>query len=379
MKKGARADLLCDSISVLIKPASGGCDMRCGYCFYRDGEHHARGVMPESVARALIENVFTHARRGVSFAFQGGEPMLAGQGFYERFVSMVEAANTKRLPVFYAIQTNGVSIDAAAARFFARQRFLVGLSLDGTSELHDRHRRMVTGEGSFERVMRAATLLRTAGAEFNILTVVTKDLCRQAEKVYAYYKRQGFSFQQFILCLEALDGPRHGMAPSNAEYARFLIDLFSAWYADWKKGVYISIRYFDNLVRLCLGQSAELCSLRGYCSNQLVVESDGSCYPCDFYVDEQYRLGNIAAESLERLVESETLARFLREGHGEPDRECAACWYFGLCRGGCRRERFGGSRTVYCGAYRRFFSECADKITEIADSLRTGGATRGIL
>ena len=131
--------------------------------------------------------------------------------------------------------------------------------------------------------LRAAALLRAAGAELNILTVVTKNLCRQAKKVYAYYQKQGFSFQQFILCLEPVEGQRHGVAPTNAEYARFLIDLFDAWYADWESGAYRSVRYFDNLVRLCLGQPAELCSLRGHCSNQLIVEADGSCYPCDFY------------------------------------------------------------------------------------------------
>lgn len=365
-----------DFIAVLIKPASGCCDMRCGYCFYRDEENHARGVMQESTARALIKNVFAHARRGAAFAFQGGEPTLAGLTFFERFVSMVDAANPKRLPVSYAIQTNGLSLDEPMARFFAQRGFLVGLSLDGTKELHDKYRKTVTGEGSFERVLRAEALLRAAGAEFNILTVVTKNLCRQAKKVYAYYQKQGFSFQQFILCLEPAEGPRHGLAPTNAEYARFLIDLFDAWHADWDSGAYRSVRYFDNLVRLCLGQPAELCSLRGHCSNQLIIESDGSCYPCDFYVDEQYRLGNIAEEPIARLMESEAAKRFLREGCAAPDAECTACRWFALCRGGCRRERFGGAKTAYCGAYRRFFEACGDKIAGIAAELRAGRGMR---
>lgn len=375
-RKREGTDLLYDSISVLIKPASGCCDMRCGYCFYRDGANHARGAMTEETARALVENVFAHARRAAAFAFQGGEPTLAGLNFFERFVSMVNEANSKRLPVSYAIQTNGLSLDEPAARFFARHGFLVGLSLDGTRELHDKYRKTATGEGSFEAVMRAAALLRAAGAEFNVLTVVTRDLCRQAKKVYAYYQKQGFSFQQFILCLEPLGGQRHGFAPANAEYARFLIDLFDVWYADWKSGAYRSIRYFDNLVRLCAGQPAELCSLRSHCSNQLVVEADGSCYPCDFYVDEQYRLGNIAEEPLDRLVGSAAAASFLRGGGAASAAACRACRYFTLCGGGCRRERFGGEKTVYCGAYRRFFDACAGRIAAIAAQLRGGLGVR---
>lgn len=362
-----------DHVSLLIKPASGLCDMRCDYCFYRDDEHHARGVMTTATADALIANVFAAATKSVSFAFQGGEPTLAGLPYFAHFVARVRACNQKNLPVSYAIQTSGLRIDEAWAKFLAENRFLVGLSLDGTKEIHDKHRRTSAGEPTFARVSHAAALLRAAGAEFNILTVVTKDLCRQAKKVYTYLKNQGFSYQQYILCLAPLDAPHAPDVPSAADYAKFLIDLFTQWYADWKRGEYRSIRWFDNLVRIVLGMPPELCSLRGGCSNQLVVESDGSCYPCDFYVDETYRLGDAAHDPLETLAQNSIARRFVADG-AHTDADCRTCRWFGLCRGGCRRERFDGGKTVYCEAYRRFFAACSEKLLDVARDIQMGKA-----
>ncbi|MBE6952973.1 MAG: SPASM domain-containing protein [Ruminococcaceae bacterium] len=360
-----------DHVSLLIKPASGLCDMRCDYCFYRDDEHHARGVMTAETADALIANVFSAAQKSVSFAFQGGEPTLAGLAFFTHFVTEVAAKNVKDLPVSYAIQTSGLHIDEAWARFFAEHRFLVGLSLDGTSEIHDKHRRTASGEATFAAVAHAAELLQKAGAEFNILTVVTKDLCKQAKKVYAYLKKQSFSYQQYILCLAPLENPHVSVVPTAADYAKFLIDLFTEWYADWKRGEYRSIRYFDNLVRIVLGMPPELCSLRGGCTNQLVIESDGACYPCDFYVDEAYRLGNAASDPLDKLVRNDAARCFVADGAGIVG-ECRTCRWLALCRGGCRRERFGGEKTVYCEAYRRFFAACGEKLVDVARDIRAG-------
>ncbi|MBR5519840.1 MAG: SPASM domain-containing protein [Clostridia bacterium] len=358
-------------VSLLIKPASGLCNMRCDYCFYRDDEHHARGVMTNETVEILVERVFAEAEESVSFAFQGGEPTLAGLAYFEHFAATVERCNPKHLPVSYAIQTNGIAIDEAFAAFLAKHNFLVGLSLDGTPELHDKHRRLPDHSPSFAVVQHAAERLRAAGADFNILTVVTKDLCRQAKKVYAYYKKHGFAFQQFILCLAPLDQPHAPAVPSASDYARFLGDLFGEWYADWKSGSYYSIRYFDNLVRMVLGLPPELCSLRGACTNQLVVEADGACYPCDFYVDEAYRLGNLRETSVADLIHSAASQRFLADGVGCAA-ECRACRWFALCRGGCRRERFGGEKTVYCESYRRFFAENCGKLVEVARDIQMG-------
>ena len=112
------------NLSFLVKPASGHCNMRCRYCFYED-ETSAResgntGIMSLETADALIEEAFAAQRPGeaVTFAFQGGEPTLAGLDYFRHFVAKVKAVNNKNILVSYAIQTNGLSLDRDWAAFF---------------------------------------------------------------------------------------------------------------------------------------------------------------------------------------------------------------------------------------------------------------------
>ena len=169
-------------LSILVKPASSACNLRCSYCFYAD-EASIRsvpnyGMMPAQVSSALIEGAMGAVEGAVSFLFQGGEPTLAGLEFFRDFVSRVHKAAPPGLAVQYAIQTNGTLLDEEWCRFFRAHRFLVGLSLDGSRECHDRFRRDGAGKGTYDRVVQAARLLERAGVEYNVLTVVTGYLAR---------------------------------------------------------------------------------------------------------------------------------------------------------------------------------------------------------
>ena len=94
-------------LSVLIKPASGLCNMRCRYCFYADVTEHRQiasyGIMNEETTDALLRRAFEFASGSAAFAFQGGEPTLAGADYYRHFLSAAERFNEKRIPVRYAM------------------------------------------------------------------------------------------------------------------------------------------------------------------------------------------------------------------------------------------------------------------------------------
>ncbi len=358
-------------LSVLIKPASGGCNLRCAYCFYREYPKTVPIMAPET-ADALISKAFAYATGPVSFAFQGGEPTLCGVEFFERFFAAVDRYNVRRLPVFYALQTNGLLVDDAFAALLASHNVLVGLSLDGPEEVHNRHRMDFTGHPSAERVLAAAETLQKHGASFNILSVVTSALCQIPDETYAFMKTHGFSFLQFIPCL-----PPYGQTPAQFPYSpkplelgRFWARLAQLWHADWKAGTYVSIRYFDNLVGMLLNRPTELCSLRGICANQLVFEADGSCYPCDFYVTPSLRLGNILADDFDALLRHPKAARFTAPV--KPAKECMACPYFALCKGGCKRERDASGKTFFCEGYRAFFESSLPLLYDVAQDVAKG-------
>lgn len=368
------------SLSILLKPASSGCNLRCAYCFYAD-EASIRAVpnygsMPEEVSHALIQKALAAAEGGpVTFLFQGGEPTLAGLDFFRDFTAHVDKTAPPGLTVQYSIQTNGTLLDEAWCGFLKENRFLVGLSLDGSRECHDRFRRDGTGKGTYDRVLRAARLLERAGVDYNVLTVVTGYLAKHIQSVFTSLCRNGFRFQQYIPCLDPLGeergGERWSLTPE--EYGVFLKTLFDLWYRELEQGRYWSIRYFDNLVWMLEGRPPELCSMTGSCSRQYLVEADGSVYPCDFYGLDEYRLGNVLQNSWEELDEVREKLGFIQDSRRVPE-ACKLCQWNPLCRCGCRRDRLiepgGLGRNYYCQAYASFFAYALPRLHRVRALLR---------
>jgi len=351
-------------LSMLIKPVSGSCELRCRYCFYQDKKS---GVMPLETLETLTKKALAFADGSCAFLFQGGEPTLAGLPFYEALIAYQQRYNTKRVAVSNAIQTNGTRIDRVWAAFLAENDFLVGLSLDGPKALHDQNRRGPDGEGSFRRAMQAARLLQQAQAKLNILCVVSRANAARGAQVYRFFQENGFRHLQFIPCLDPL-GARRGSLPWSLTprgYLAFLKATFDLWYQDRMRGEAVSVRYFDNLLGMVLGQPPEACGMSGICGCQFVIEADGSVYPCDFYVSGAWELGNIARHGFAEMRFSPACERFIGESlRLHPD--CGDCEWFPLCRGGCKRDREPQGKNYFCESYRAFFGYAVPRLRELA-------------
>ncbi len=144
----------------LIKPASSTCSLRCRYCFYEDISNNRTeknfGIMSRDTVRILLQETFFGVQPGdqVVFAFQGGEPTMAGLDFFRDFVEQVQALRPAGVGTAFAIQTNAVLLNQEWAAFFAQNRFLVGISLDGYKELHNLYRRDGEDRGTWNKIIR---------------------------------------------------------------------------------------------------------------------------------------------------------------------------------------------------------------------------------
>lgn len=364
------------AISLLIKPASSLCNMRCRYCFYADVAQlrsvKSYGLMSLEVAEQIVRSAFACAERGgsIMFAFQGGEPTLAGLPFFHAFLELEQRYRKPGVSVRHSIQTNGYLLDDAWARFFAENGFLVGLSVDSSRELHDKYRLDSSGEGTWQTVTRALRALQRQKAEYNLLCVVTRDCARRAQTAYRALQKLGGAYLQFIPCLDGLEAERgeEGYSLTPELYGKFLCSLFDAWYLDWKKGTYTSIRLFDDYVHLMMGQSSGSCATSGQCGSYLVVEADGSLYPCDFYVLDEWCLGMVSRCSLEEASRSQRALEFLAEGQRRPT-SCGTCRWLDICWGGCKRDwqrQNGQCQNYFCAAFQRFFAYAYPRLQEIA-------------
>ena len=358
-------------LNLLIKPASGRCNMRCRYCFYADETAHREvddyGLMSEDVLESMIRKALAHAEGACTFGFQGGEPTLRGLDFFRRAVELQQKYNVNNVRIDNALQTNGTLINEEWAQFFADNRFLIGLSLDGMAGLHNKNRPDARGEGTLRRVLDTAQLLRRHDVTFNVLTVVTNDTADKLDLVYDFFARHDLRWQQYIPCLDAF-GENQGWLTVD-KYAQFLCRLFDRWAEDVMQGRFIYIRQFENYLGMLLGRPAESCGMMGCCGMQYTVEADGSVYPCDFYVLDAYRLGSFVTDDFDALDKKRHALRFV-EDSAEKDTECLKCRYYPLCRGGCRRDRDDGaghlSRTRFCSAYMQFFDYALPRLQHIA-------------
>lgn len=363
-------------LSVLIKPASSLCNLKCQYCFYANisslREVRSYGRMKEDVMEKMIDNIYRDLDEGdhMTFAFQGGEPTLAGLSFFETFTKKV-ADQKKKVRVHYAIQTNGTLLNAEWARFLKQHQFLVGLSIDGTSRYHNLNRVNTRGKGTFDTVIQAKGLLDEHQVEYNILTVLTNDLAEHPDEVFAFMQENEVDYIQFIPCMDDLDAKeRSEFALTPERFASFYKRIYDLWEAELLKGNYYSINLIDAIIHLISGHGAFNCGMLGNCKVQYVVEADSSVYPCDFYVLDENRLGYLTEQTLFEMLETKALNRFLCQ-KTEPYDYCRTCPFVQMCRGGCKRMKHAmylNEEETYCG-YQDFLKAKLGKMEGVARQL----------
>lgn len=363
------------NISLLIKPSSSLCNLECSYCFYNsiaeERERANYGFMSLETLENIIKKAFEFSDGGqCSFAFQGGEPTLIGLNFFKNFIHFVNIYNKKNSKVFFALQTNGILIDNEWANFLKENNFLVGLSLDGDDSVHNHNRKFKNGLGSFEDVIKCKEIFDKIGVEYNILSVVDNVGAENISNTYQFLKKLNIQYMQFIPCLNPLLSgvPENSANLSKENYLKFLKNLFDLWYADLEKGDVISIRYFENILMNLLKINPESCEMRGSCSIQNVIEADGSLYPCDFYVYEKYRLGNINSQTLEEMIFSDQTRNFI-ESSLLYNEKCLNCKWKQICKGGCKRYYYNSSENFYCNEISQFLEYSIERFYTIARHL----------
>jgi uncharacterized protein len=358
-------------VELLIKPASYLCNINCTYCFYKKTAsiYKNPSVMKPEVLEKFISSVMEYSEGGPCvFSWQGGEPLIAGLDFYKRVVELQSRYGRSGQIVSNTIQTNGMFINEEFTEFFKRYKVFVGLSLDGPREIHNFYRKDYSGKGTFNEVMAAARLMERERVEFNILSTIGEETAKYPEKIYRFLISSGFHYLQFIPAVDRKSGRmKKSFSITPETYGEFLCRLFDVW---WNNGQPIaSVRFFDNIMEILLGLEPGACSFKKRGGEYLVVEHNGDVYPCDFFVDPAFRMGNLLETPFAELV------RRVKENFGklkeEPVEECSRCpWNF-ICNNGCLWFRWVKNGNLHdndylCPAYKKFFPHAIDRLRILA-------------
>jgi uncharacterized protein len=392
----------------MAKPIGARCNLACKYCFYLEKEaayYPGAGVprmSAETTERFIRDYLGSQPGEEVHFAWQGGEPTLAGLEYFRRVVSWQKHyAGGRR--VVNALQTNGTLLDGEWAEFLREERFLVGISVDGPRELHDGYRVDRGGKPTWDRVMRGLRALRKAGVEFNTLTVVHRRNAGQAERVYDFLREEGSGWMQFIPLVEmkageaeraaGLDhGAPQGRVPvarervaeavarecaTAEEWGAFLCRIFDLWLRRDVGRVFVQT--IEGALSVHAGRGPTMCVFAERCGRALALEHNGDVYACDHYVYPGQRHGNLHETELADLAHG-AAARAFGEAKTDLPRVCRECAVRALCNGDCPKHRFvdagegpGGPGVSYlCAGYRRFFNHSAPVLRRLAAELMAG-------
>jgi len=358
--------------SYLIKPASSLCNLKCRYCFYHDvsdnREVKSTGIMNQSTMTNLILKACDIDQdASITFAFQGGEPTLAGLDYFKDFVRTVNQHKKPNQRIIYTIQTNGTLLDQSWFSFLKQNNVLVGISLDGFKENHDALRIAHNDQATFKSVMKTIEGLRLHQIEFNILTVLTSQLAKEPEKLYRFYRSHDFRYIQLIPCLPRLKGQSDSFALTPEDFGSFYKTFYDLWLIDFEKKDYLSVGLFDNVIPMYKGYKPMQCGMLGYCSPQFVIEADGSVYPCDFYALDEYCCGNINIDSLDQILHDPRMTAFLHEKKAMSPM-CETCRFKPICNGNCKRLNVTYFNETFCG-YQDFLEHAYPSMIKIAQRL----------
>ena len=374
------------AFNLMMKPAGSLCNLDCHYCYYLDKAEIYGGHEPkmsyEMLETTIREYIRANDEEEVTFNWHGGEPLVLGLDFYKKAVEL-ERKYADGKKIFNTLQTNGTLINYDTAEFFRDNNFLIGVSIDGPKDIHDKFRKDKGGFPTFDKVIKGIGILQRCGVQFNTMSTINKASEGRGLETYQFLKHIGSSFMQFMPVVEHVKYPVDAAgrslkkmrpyivdpATDGAELARwsvssvgfgkFMCDIFDYWVRN-DVG-----RYFVNLFDATLANHCNVmpgtCVYAKVCGGNSIIEHNGDIYPCDHFVYPKYRLGNISEKSLREMMTSSEQIKFGLDKRGMLPSKCLRCKYEYLCHGECPKHRFNRTENgdtglnALCSGYYMFY------------------------
>lgn len=381
------------AFSSMVKPIGSLCNMDCHYCYYlgkSDLYDNKQPKMDDELLELYIKQyIEANDVPLVTFAWHGGEPLMAGLDYYKKAVEFQNKYKGSK-KIENTLQTNGLLVTEEWCKFWYENDFLIGISIDGPADIHDNFRMDKGGRPTFSRVMAAIELFTIHGVKFNTLSTVNAMSAGRGEEVYNFLKSLGSHFMQFLPVVEYVmpreDGKRAPIVPPHTpgsvradwsigskDYGHFMTDIFDVWVRRDVGEYYIQL--FDITLANWVGAPPGLCAFTESCGNALVVEHNGDVFSCDHFVYPEYKLGNIKETSLREMSLSDKQKAFGLSKQNTLPKSCLSCKYYHICHGECPKHRFDTNKrgetniNALCKGLHYFYSYVAPYMDFMAYAL----------
>ena len=368
---------------VMLKPAGAHCNLACKYCYYLEKNNlyqnsHRHLMTDEMLEQFTREYIEAQTMPQVLFTWHGGEPLMRSIDFYKKALELQKKyAHGKQID--NVIQTNGTLLTDEWCEFFAKNHWLVGISIDGPQEYHDHYRVTPAGKPSWEKVMQGISLLKKHRVEWNAMAVVNAYNAEHPLEFYHFFRDNGCQYLQFTPIVERLteheDGrtlasladdreiPLADASVTPAQWGNFLCTIFDDWVRHDVGKMFVEI--FDCTLANWMGVLPGICAYSKECGHAGVMEHNGDVYSCDHFVFPEYKLGNIREQSLIDMLYGEKQQAFSRLKHTSLPRQCKECDMEFACHGECPKNRFEKDKygepglNYLCQGYYQYYTHVA--------------------
>ena len=368
---------------VMLKPAGAHCNLACKYCYYLEKNNlyqnsHRHLMTDEMLEQFTREYIEAQTMPQVLFTWHGGEPLMRSIDFYKKALALQKKyAHGKQID--NVIQTNGTLLTDEWCEFFAKNHWLVGISIDGPQEYHDHYRVTPAGKPSWEKVMQGIQLLKKHRVEWNAMAVVNAYNAEHPLEFYHFFRDNGCQYLQFTPIVERLTKHEDGRTLASLaddreipladasvppqQWGNFLCTIFDDWVRHDVGKTFVEI--FDSTLANWMGVLPGICAYSKECGHAGVMEHNGDVYSCDHFVFPEYKLGNIREQSLIDMLYGEKQQAFSRLKHTSLPRQCKECDMEFACHGECPKNRFEKDKygdpglNYLCQGYYQYYTHVA--------------------
>ncbi len=398
------------SFNIMLKPAGSLCNLDCQYCYYLDKADIYGGREPRMDADMLEAVVREYIRANevpeVTFNWHGGEPLILGLDFYRKALEF-ERRYADGKKIRNTIQTNGTLLTDEWADFLAANDFLVGISIDGPRDIHDRFRKDKGQKPTFDRVLAGLRLLQRHGVQFNTMSTVNNASEGRGLETYLFLRSLGSRYMQFMPVVEHVLYPLNGAGKPDRKrrphivspetpgaliagwsvgdvaFGRFLCDIFDYWVRNDVGSVFVG--HFDAALACWCGAQPGTCVYGETCGGNAVIEHNGDMYPCDHFVYPAYRLGNILTDGIKDMMTSPAMTKFGLDKRNRLPGKCLRCRWRFACNGECPKHRFNVTEkgetglNALCAGLSLFYSHVAPYMDKMKELLLMKQSPAGVI
>ena len=322
----------------LILKGTNGCNLNCSYCSLGEKAHHE--TASTQTLKRILEYACNICRQRkdsqLEIILHGGEPTLISADSYDTALKYAHESFPD-VQIDLSMQTNAFYISEEYLSFLRHYDVNVGVSIDGSAEIHDQERKSRSGSGSFQAVTENIERMQSVGLRVSGLMVLTSIGVSAPLNYLDYYASRHINLKinPLLNYGEACKNPH--LALKKGDYASYLIRVYEYIITHQ---INVTISPIDKILQsVLLKDRIRECTFNAECNRGfLCVDYRGDIYPCGKFSDvHAFKLGNVFSQDADVVSSSQFQILTERRSCGLP-MKCCACKYSSICHGGCSAE-----------------------------------------